>query len=88
MTNTHRYKEDLSPCWVDHILEKKSMAFNQFGFPVAQTVKNLPAMHETGIPSLGQKDPLEKKVASHSRIFAWEISWTEKPGRLQSMGSQ
>ena len=82
MTNTHRYEEDLSPCWVDHRLEKKSTAFNQFGFPVAQTVKNLPAMHETGIPSLGQKDPLEKKMAILSSILPWRISRTKEPGGL------
>ena len=45
-------------------------------------------MQETGIQSLGQKDPLEKDIATHSSIIAWEIPWTEEPGRLQSMGSQ
>ena len=67
MTNTHRYKEDLSPCWVDHILEKKSTAFNQFGFPVAQTVKNLPAIQ---VQSLDREDPLEKEMATHSSVLA------------------
>ena len=43
---------------------------------------------ETWVRSLGQEDPLEKEVATHSSIFAWEIPWTEEPGRLQSMGSQ
>ena len=55
---------------------------------LAQTVKNLPAMWETWIQSLGWEDPLEKKMATHSSILAWEIPWTEEPGRLQSMGSQ
>ena len=55
---------------------------------VAQTVKNLPAMPETLIQSLGREDPLEKEMAIHSSILAWEIPWTEKPGGLQSMGSQ
>ena len=55
---------------------------------VAQTVKNLPAMRETLIQSLGREDPLEKEMAIHSSILAWEIPWTEKPGGLQSMGSQ
>jgi len=55
---------------------------------VAQTVKNLPAMQETQIWSLGQEDPLEKGIATHSSILAWRISWTEEPGRLQSTGSQ
>ena len=55
---------------------------------MAQTVKNLPAMQETWVQSLGQEDPLEKGVAVHSSIFAWRIPWTEEPGRLQSMGLQ
>ena len=53
---------------------------------VAQMVKNLPAMQETQVQSLGWEDPLEKGVAAHSSILAWEIPWTEEPGRLQSMG--
>ena len=56
--------------------------------PVAQTVKNLPAMQETWVQSLGQEDPLEEGMATHSRIVAWRIPWTEEPGRLQSMGLQ
>ena len=48
-----------------------------------QTVKNPPAMQETRVPSLGQEDPLEKGMATHSRIPAWRIPWTEKPGRLK-----
>ena len=55
---------------------------------MAQTVKNLPAMEETGVRSLGQEDPLEKGMATHSRILVWRIPWTEEPGRLQSIGSQ
>ena len=43
-------------------------------------VKNLPAMQETRVQSLGQEDPLEKEMATHSSILAWEISWTEEPG--------
>ena len=58
------------------------------GTLVAQLVKNLPMMQETWVQSLGQEDPLEKEMATHSSILAWEISWTEEPGRLQSMGSQ
>ena len=54
----------------------------------AQMVKNLPAMQETPVRSLGQEDPLEKGMATHSSILAWRIPWTEKPGRLESMGSQ
>ena len=50
-------------------------------------VNNLPAMQETGVRSLGQKDPLEKGMAPHSSILAWRIPWIEKPDRLQPMGS-
>ena len=49
-------------------------------------VKDLPAMQETQVQSLGQEDPLEKGMATHSGILAWKIPWTEKPGGLQSMG--
>ena len=49
-------------------------------------VKRLPAMWETRVRSLGQKDPLEKEVATHSSILAWKIPWTEENGGLQSMG--
>ena len=55
---------------------------------VAQRVKCLPTMRETWVQSLGQEDPLEKEMATHSSTLAWKIPWTEKPGRLQSMGSQ
>ena len=51
-------------------------------------VKNLPAMQETEVQSLGQEDPLEKEMATQSSIFAWEIAWTEEPNRLQSKQSQ
>ena len=55
---------------------------------VARRVKNLPAMQETGVQSLGQEDPLEEGMATHSSILSWRIPWAEEPGRLQSMGSQ
>ena len=55
---------------------------------VAQMVKNLPAMWDTQVRSLGQEDPLEKGAATHASILAWRIPWTEEPGRLQSIGSQ
>ena len=54
---------------------------------VAQMVKSLSAMWETQIRSLGQEDPLEKKMATHSSVLAWKISWTEEPGGLLFMGS-
>ena len=55
---------------------------------VAQMLKNLPAMLETWVQSPGREDPLEKGMATHSSILAWEIPWTEERGRLQSMGLQ
>ena len=60
----------------------------QWASLVTQTVKNLPAKQEMWVRSLGQEDPLEKEMATHSSILAWEIPWTEEPGGLQSMGSQ
>ena len=54
---------------------------------VAHMVKSLPAMRETWVQSLGQKDPLEKGIATHFSILAWKIPWTEEPGGPQSMGS-
>ena len=55
---------------------------------VDQTVKNLPAMQETRVQSLGRENPLEKRMAIHSSILAQKIPWTEKPGGLQSTRSQ
>ena len=58
---------------------------------MAEQVKNLPAIQETQeiwVQSLGREDPLEKEMATHSRLLAWKIPWTEEPGGLQSMGSQ
>ena len=55
---------------------------------LTQLVKNLPAMQETWVRFLGQEDPLEKEMATHSSILAWRIPWREEPGRLQSTGSQ
>ena len=55
---------------------------------MAQIVKNLPAMQESWVQSLGREDPLEKGTAAHSSILAWRFPWTEKPGGLQSMGWQ
>ena len=68
---------------------------NDYKFPifgeiylVVQMVKNLPAMQQTKVRSLGCKDPLEKGMAIHSSSLAWRIQWTEESGRLQSMWSQ
>ena len=51
-------------------------------------IKNLPAIWETQVQSLGLEDPLEKRMATHFSILAWRIPWTEEPGELQSMGSE
>ena len=55
---------------------------------VAQMVKYLPIIWETRVQSLGQEDPMEKEMATHSSTLAWKILWMEEPGRLQCMGSQ
>ena len=60
----------------------------EWAFLVAQLVKNMPAMQETPVLSLGQEDPMEKEMATYSSILAWRILWTEEPHGLQSMGSQ
>ena len=71
--------------------EKKKILkylFQALSTNMAQMVKILPAMQETWVQSLGQEDPMEKEMATHSSILAWRIPWTEKPGGLQFMGSQ
>ena len=55
---------------------------------IVQSVKNLPAVEETWVWSLGREDPLKKEMATPLSILTWKIPWTEEPGRLQSMGSQ
>ena len=84
----------------DHVREKtpcrSALWFPYFSVPiqqdrislVAQMVKRLSTMREMRVRSLGWEDPLEKEMAIHSSTIAWKIPWTEKPGRLQSMGSQ
>ena len=67
---------------------KRKLLRQTGAFLVAQMVKNLPAMQETWVRSLGLEDPLEKGLATHSSILAWRIPWTEKPGGLLSIGSQ
>ena len=62
--------------------------YSQRASLVDQMVKNLPAMQETQVPSLGLEDLLEKRMATNSSILAWRIPWTEEPGGLQSMVSQ
>ena len=64
------------------------MAFSQSCSLVVQLVKNLSPLQETGVQSLGQEDPLEEGMATHSSILAWRSPWTEEPGGLSSMESQ
>ena len=75
-------------CWATREAQIHDYVSAYVGFPGGSVVKNPPAKQETWVQSLGQEGPLEKEVATHSRIFAWEIPWTEEPGRLQSMWSQ
>ena len=72
-------------CLTSHGMEGEFLKYSSL---VAQMVKNLPAMQETRVQSLGWEDLLEKEMVTHSGILAWRIPWMEKPGRLQSMGSQ
>ena len=74
-------KDNLSPDNQVHMYMTK-------GFPGGSVVKNLPIMQETQVQSLGQEDPLEKEMATYSRILAWDIPWTEEPCGLQFMGLQ
>ena len=69
-------------------MEFRAHSESQWASLVAQEVKNLPAVPETRVRSLGQEDPLEKGMATCSSILAWGIPWTDEPGGLQSMGSQ
>ena len=69
-------------------MEKRELCVQGFDSLVAQTVKCLPTMWETWVQSLGQEDPLEKEMVTHSSIHAWKIPWPEEPGDLQSMGSR
>ena len=69
-------------------IKLKYLLWSKMAFLVAQKVKSPPAVQETRVWSLGQEDPLNKEMATDSSILAWKIPWTEKPGRLQSMGSQ
>ena len=66
----------------------KTLKYHHTVSLVAQILKNPPTMQETWVQSLGWEDPLEKEMATHSRILAWRIPQTEKPGELQSVGSQ
>ena len=79
---THNWK--VQPLGGNHFIVYK---YTKWASLVAQRVKRLPAMRETQVRFLGWEDPLKKEIATHSSTLAWKIPWTEKPGRLQSMGS-
>ena len=66
----------------------KTLKYHHTASLVAQIVTNPPAVQETWVQSLGWENPLKKEMATHSRILAWRIPWTEEPGELQSVGSQ
>ena len=68
--------------------ESLGMNLSCVTYLVAQTAKNLPAMRDTQVQSLGQEDPQEKEMATHPSILAWKSPWTKEPGGLQSMGSE
>ena len=81
-------KEKKRKACINSTNNNKSKGKTHLSVPIAQLVKNLPAVQETWVWFLGREDPLEKKLAVHSSILAWKIPWTEEPGRLQSKGSQ
>ena len=93
MTNLYSFISGIS-IWVARIKELRIIEDHKHTICpildslVAQSVKNLPAVQETWVWSLDWEDPLEKKMATHSSVLAWKISWTEEPGGLQSTGSQ
>ena len=82
--NEHPWKKlCLCACRVS-VCIVKHLQFKNLILTEAQTLKNLPTMRETQVPSLSGEDPLEKGMATHSSILAWRIPWTQDPGELQS----
>ena len=77
---------NLSKVW--EIVEDRGARYATVNSLLTPMVKSLPAMQETQVRSLGQEDPLEKEMETHSNILAWKIPWMEEPGGLQSMGLQ
>ena len=69
-------------------MDEEDVVHKSKGFPSSSAAKNLPATQEMWVLSLSGEDPLERKMATHSSILAWEIPWTEEPGGLQSIGLQ
>ena len=95
MCTFHQHSLALAYWWVQRTGRKRnsglpspSLPFSTRASLVGQMVKNLPAMWETRVRSLGREDPLEKGMAPHSSTLAWRIPWMEEPGGLQSTGSQ
>ena len=92
LTGIQRFSSSLLLCLVSSWLSSPStpciISWSGQSFLVAHTVKNLPAVQETRVRSLGREDPLEEGMATHSSILAWRIPWTGEPGGLQAMGSQ
>ena len=84
----HNFNNTIPFNWYPIIYFIRLFLMNFRASLVAYMVKNLPAIWETRVWSLGWEDPLEKEMATHSSILAWRILWTEEPGELQSMGSQ
>ena len=81
------WKDTPNPPWISFLI----CSIISKDLPGGSAVKNPPAMQEpqeAQVQSLGQEDPLEERLATHSSILAWRIAWTEEPGRLQSLGSQ
>ena len=81
----------MNELWYIHIVDYNSDKMRDLiltQLSRCSVVKTLPAKQEMRVQSVGQEDPLEKEMAIHSSILAWEIPWTEEPGRVQSMGSQ
>ena len=86
-TEPHGYSPVVSPHRVSHVTSL-GLDLSYKSSLVAQRVKNLPAVQQIRVQSLGQEDPLEKEMATHSSTLAWRMPWTEEPGKLQSMGLQ
>ena len=72
----------------DNLQTNQIIFFGKDSTLVAQKIQNLPARQETQVRSMGQEDPLEKGMATHSSILTWRIPWTKEPGRVQSMALQ
>ena len=90
-TNTFTFSPLAISLYGSNVLDRMQLLNSEsllWASPVALVVKNLPAKQEMWVRSLGQEDPLEKEMATHCSILAWEIPWTEELGGLESMRSQ